>query len=194
MWCLKGRVELKASVDDRSGEIFCLLLYVCKCKQRAWSCTGQQTVLQLSWFICTLGKPGHALRSYPSHHPYCQHQSHMLTVRWHVCSQCADTHEHTRAMLKVQHAIMTLTHAIPVHIDQEHRTCCKPTVQVRAASIWWPCMHLGIRIKSHFLWGHHEWQTTRSHHSRHSTPLGTGQTPLSNPQSFLIGSKHEGLF
>lgn len=32
MWCLKGRVELKASVDDRSGEIFCLLLYVCKCK------------------------------------------------------------------------------------------------------------------------------------------------------------------
>lgn len=25
----------------------------------------QQTVLQLSWFICTLGKPGHALRSCP---------------------------------------------------------------------------------------------------------------------------------
>lgn len=68
----------------------------------------------------------------------------------HTCLLYADTHEHTRAMLKVQHAIMTLTHAIPVHIDQEHRTRCKPTVQVRAANIWWPCMHLGIRIKSHF--------------------------------------------
>lgn len=42
MWCLKGRVELKAIVDGRSVEIS-LLLYVCNCKQRAWSCTGQQT-------------------------------------------------------------------------------------------------------------------------------------------------------
>lgn len=62
----------------------------------------------------------------------------------HTCLLYADmfahsalTHTNTRVpMLKVQHAIMTLTHAIPVHIDQVHRTCCKPTVQVRAANIW----------------------------------------------------------
>lgn len=73
-------------------------------KVKAWSCAGQQTNSSMRQ-SCSCHdssahwvKSGHALWSYPSHHPYCQHQSHMHTVHRDSCSQRADKQAQTQTL------------------------------------------------------------------------------------------------